>query len=107
MAKGTNECIPQLLNNIRLCADMLSYNNNNVHLSCAQQRPEHSHAHMIFYTHLEHSPTKTIHIKYYMESHTHTHTHAHTHTHTYTRTHACTRTHAHTHTAQKQQRKTK
>ena len=28
----------------------------------------------IFYTHVEHSPTKTIYTKYYMETHTHTHT---------------------------------
>ena len=33
----------------------------------------------ILYTHIEHSPTKTIYIRYYMETHTHTHnTHAHT-----------------------------
>ena len=39
-------------------------------------------AHMIhikrntmFYTHVEHSPTKTVYIRYYMETHTHTHTH--------------------------------
>ena len=25
----------------------------------------------LFYTHVEHSPTKTIYIKYYMETHTH------------------------------------
>ena len=51
----------------------------------------------IFYTHVEHSSTKTIYIKYYVENtHTHTHarararapTHAHTHTHTHTHTHA-------------------
>ena len=29
----------------------------------------------IFCTHVEHSSTKTIYIKYYMDSHTHTHTH--------------------------------
>ena len=44
----------------------------------------------LFYTHAEDSPTKTICIRYYMETHTHTHTHTHA------RTHA--RTHAHTHT---------
>ena len=27
----------------------------------------------LFHTHVEHSPTKTIYIKYYMETHTHTH----------------------------------
>ena len=36
----------------------------------------------IFYTHVEHSPTKTIYIRYYMETHTLTHTHTHSHTHT-------------------------
>ena len=69
---------------------------------------------MIFYTHVQHSPTKTIYIKHYFiflnalhththtytHTHTHTHTHIHTHTHTHTHTHARThaRTHAHTHT---------
>ena len=38
---------------------------------------------MIFYTHVEHSPTKTIYIKYYTKKkkkkeHKHTHTHTHT-----------------------------
>ena len=46
-------------------------NNNNEHLSCAHQRPERSMIHinlnMIFYTHVQHSPTKTIYIKYYLK----------------------------------------
>ena len=82
----------------------------------------HINLNMIFYTHVEHSPTKTIYIQYYTKNkknkktttthykHTHTrtharthartHTHTHTHTHTKTRTHARThaRTHTHTHT---------
>ena len=33
----------------------------------------------LFFTHVEHSPTKTIYIKYYMEKQTHA---LHTHTHT-------------------------
>ena len=33
----------------------------------------HINLHMIFYTHVEHSPTKTTYIKYYTETHTHTH----------------------------------
>ena len=48
--------------------------------------------HMIFYTHVEHSPTKTIYIKYYIKLKiskikkrtTHARTHARTHTHTHT-----------------------
>ena len=43
----------------------------------------------ILYTHVEHSPTKTIYIKYYTEKQTNTrttHTHSHTRTHTHTRT---------------------
>ena len=47
-------------------------NNNNVHLSCAHQRPERSHdtyqpKYDIIYTctDVERSPTKTIYIKYY------------------------------------------
>ena len=49
----------------------------------------HANLNMIFYTHVEHSPTKTIYIKYYTKKtpqktkthykHTHTHTHTHTH----------------------------
>ena len=34
----------------------------------------------MFYTHGENSPTKTVYISYYMETHTHTNTHTHTHT---------------------------
>ena len=37
----------------------------------------HINLYMIFYTHIEHSPTKTIYIRYYVETHTHTHTHTH------------------------------
>ena len=45
----------------------------------------HTNLNMIFYTHVEHSPTKTIYIKYYThilkkKSTTNTHTHTHTHT---------------------------
>ena len=42
----------------------------------------HINLNMIFYTHVEHSPTKAIYIKYYTEKQTHaphTHTHARTH----------------------------
>ena len=50
---------------------------------------------MIFCAHVEHSPTKTIYIKYYYKNkkkhykHTRTHAcmHAHTHKHTHTHTH--------------------
>ena len=69
----------------------------------------HMNLNIIFYTHVERSPTKTISIRYRMETHTHTHarTHARTHTRTlhYTRTH--TRTHAHTHTRTHTHSKTK
>ena len=42
----------------------------------------HINLNMIFYTHVEHSPTKTIYIKYYMEKQANTRTtHTHTHTH--------------------------
>ena len=34
----------------------------------------HINLNMIFYTHVEHSPTETIYIKYYMIWNTHTHT---------------------------------
>ena len=45
---------------------------------------------MIFYTHVEHSSTKTIYVKYNMEKQINKHTHTHMH--------ACMRTHTHTHT---------
>ena len=50
----------------------------------------HNNLNTILYTHVEHSPTKTIYIKYYSfirknkETHTHTHTHARTHARTHT-----------------------
>ena len=57
----------------------------------------HTNLNVIFYTHVKHSPTKTIYIKYYLKNkliiiikthykhtHTHTYTHTYTHTHTYT-----------------------
>ena len=53
----------------------------------------HINLHMIFYTHVEHSPTKTVYIKkmyiyiYALQTHTHTNTHTHTHTHTHTMNH--------------------
>ena len=49
----------------------------------------HINLNIIFFTHVEHSPTKTIYIKYYTETHIHTHarTHAHTHTRSHTHTH--------------------
>ena len=40
----------------------------------------HINLNMIFHTHVGHSPTKTIYIKYYAHTHTHTHTHTQTHT---------------------------
>ena len=51
-----------------------------------------------FYTHVEHSPTKTIYIRYYMETHMHACMHTHTHPHTYTHAHTHTHTHSHSHT---------
>ena len=56
----------------------------------------HINLNMIFYAHVEHSPTKTIYIKYYTKKNkqnknalqTHTHTHTHTRARTHARTHA-------------------
>ena len=39
----------------------------------------HVNLNTIFCTHVEHSRTKTIYIRYYVETHTHTHTYTHTH----------------------------
>ena len=52
----------------------------------------------IFYTHVEHTPTKTIYMRHYMETHTETHTHTTTHIHYHTHTHTTTHTHSQTHT---------
>ena len=38
----------------------------------------HINLNTIFCTHVEHNPTKTIYIRYYMETHTHTHAWMHT-----------------------------
>ena len=46
----------------------------------------HINLNVIFCTHVEHSPTKTIYIKYYIKKKRTTNTHAHTHTHTHTMT---------------------
>ena len=54
----------------------------------------HINLNMIPYTHVEHSPTKTIYIKYYTKTKKRT-TNTHTHL---ARTHARAPTHAHTHT---------
>ena len=37
----------------------------------------HVNLNTVFCTHIEHSPTKTIYIRYYMDTHTHTHTRMH------------------------------
>ena len=70
----------------------------------------HINLNIIFLTHVEHSSTKTVYIKYYtkqqqqktrltLQTHTHTHTHTRTHARsTHARTHARTHTHTHTHT---------
>ena len=58
----------------------------------------HINLNMIFYTHVERSPTETIYIKYYTKQQQQqqkrntleTHTHMHACTHTHARTHACT-----------------
>ena len=64
----------------------------------------HINLNMIFYTHVQHSPTNRIYIKYtkkeeekkalqtHMHARTHTLAHTHTHTHTQTHTHTCTHT---------------
>ena len=59
----------------------------------------HINLNMIFYTHVEHSPTKTIYVKYYTKNKPKkSTTNTHTHTHTHARTHTRARTHKHTHT---------
>ena len=50
-------------------------------INALSARMIHSNLNAIFYTHVEHSPSKTIYIKYYMETHAYTHTRTHTHTH--------------------------
>ena len=47
----------------------------------------HINLNTIFYTHVEHRPTKTNHTKHHMERPPYTHTHTHTHARTHARTH--------------------
>ena len=60
-------------------------NNNKVHYFChvlinaMSAHMIHINLNTIFYTHVQHSPTKTVYIRYYIWKHTHTHTHTHTH----------------------------
>ena len=65
----------------------MTINNNNVHLSCVinalSAHTMHINLNMIFYTHVEHSPTKTIYIKYYINT-THMRVRMRSHTHTQT-----------------------
>ena len=51
----------------------------------------HINLNMIFYTHVEHSPTKTISIKYYTKQTNNNNKKRTTNTHTHARTHARTR----------------
>ena len=58
----------------------------------------HINLNIIFYTHVEHSPTKTVYIKYskndFVNTHYNIHMHICTHTRTHSRMHTHTRTHA-------------
>ena len=47
----------------------------------------HINLNTIFYAHVEHSPTNTSYIRYYMETHARARSHTHTHTHTHTHRH--------------------
>ena len=55
-------------------------------INALSTRMIHINLNMILCTHVQHSPTKTIYIKYYQKNYsknalqTHTHTHTHTHT---------------------------
>ena len=44
-------------------------------ISALSTHTTHINLNSIIYTHVEHSPTKTIYIRYYMETHALTHTH--------------------------------
>ena len=57
----------------------------------------HINLNMIFYTHVEHSPTKTIYIKYHKKCFFIKTKQKKLHTHTHTHTHICTRARAHIH----------
>ena len=58
----------------------------------------HVNLNVIFYTHVKHSPTKTICIEYSLKKQKQKcTTNMHTHTHTHTCVHACARAHTHIH----------
>ena len=58
----------------------------------------HINLNMVFYTHVEHSPTKPIYINYYTKQNNNKNRTTNTHTLTHARTHSLTHTHTHTHT---------
>ena len=56
----------------------------NVLINALSAHMKHINLNMIFYTHVEHSPTKTIYIKYHTKNTTKNALQTHTHTHTMT-----------------------
>ena len=64
---------------MKIFRHFLCFNNNNDALiNALSAHMIHIHLNMIFCTYVEHSPTKSIYIKYYTEKHAlHTHTHTH------------------------------
>ena len=89
------QAFPVLATAFPPCSSSLNNNNNNMYIYHALFNAPSAHRiridlNTIFYTHVEHRPTKTIYIRYYMETRARarTHTHARTHARTYARTHA-------------------
>ena len=84
------QAFPVLASAFPPCSSSLNNNNNNMYIYHALFNAPSAHRiridlNTIFYTHVEHRPTKTIYIRYYMETrarartHTHARTHARTH----------------------------
>ena len=102
--------VPAIVYRCVITVTHAAFNNNIYHalINTLSAHLIHINLNMIFYTHVEHSSTKTIYVKYYMEKQTNAHT---THTHTPqwicvwhwsvsyiidARTHLLTHTHTHT-----------
>ena len=81
-----------------LSAHMIHINLNIIFYTHVEHNPTKTV--YIFYTHVEHNPTKTVYIKYYKKNKTtrtrHTHTHARMHARMHARTHTYTLTAAET-----------
>ena len=80
-------CVPHRLNVSKVCVTIITTTTTTIIIiiniyhaliNALSAHIIHINLNTILYTHAEHSPTKTIYIRCYMETHTYTYTHTHT-----------------------------